>query len=191
LADDHVDWKLGDLSEKMLESRSVFDGVFLHVKRDIVSLSDGTRTRREYIIHPGAVVIIAMSDEGQLVLERQFRYPLGREFIELPAGKIDPGESPLVTAQRELAEETGYRAERWRHLGRMHPGIGYSTESIEIYLAEGLSKSAAKLDPGEFLEVFTLSLDTAIAWIRSGRITDSKTITALLWAEKVYRGEWS
>ncbi len=183
-------WKLGDFTETKLESKAVFDGVFLHVRRDTVALPDGNVTAREYIVHPGAVVIIALTDAGELVMERQYRYPLAREFIELPAGKIDTGEDPLHTARRELAEETGYNAARWRHLGVMHPVIGYSTERIEIFLAERLTLSSAKLDQGEFLEVFTLALPAAMDWIRSGRITDSKTIAGLLWAEKLRGGVW-
>ena len=188
--DSEPDWKLGDLTETKLESKAVFEGGFLHVRRDSVALPDGNVTEREYIVHPGAVVIIALTDSGKLVMERQYRYPLGREFLELPAGKIDPGEDPLHTARRELAEETGYTAARWRRLGVMHPVIGYSTEHIEIFLAEQLTLSSAKLDHGEFLEVFTVALPVAMDWIRSGRITDSKTIAGLLWAEKLRSGAW-
>ena len=188
--DPDLPWKLGDLTETKLDSRAVFNGNFLHVRRDSVVLPDRSITEREYIIHPGAVVIIALTDTGELVMERQFRYPLGREFLELPAGKIDTDEDPLQTAKRELAEETGYSAARWRHLGVMHPVIGYSTEHIEIYLAEELTKASAKLDQGEFLEVFTVPLPVAMNWIRTGRITDSKTIAGLLWAEKLRSGIW-
>ena len=124
-------------------------------------------------------------------MERQYRYPLGKQFLELPAGKIDPGEDPSHTARRELAEETGYTAARWRHLGVMHPVIGYSTERIEIFLAEQLTQSSANLDHGEFLEVFTVALPVAMDWIRSGTITDSKTIAGLLWAEKLRSGAWA
>ncbi|MFM9968326.1 MAG: NUDIX domain-containing protein [Burkholderiales bacterium] len=186
-----LQWRLGDLTERKLEGKAVFDGGFLHVKRDIVELPDGKRTQREYIVHPGAAAIIAITDSGELVMERQYRYPLEREFLELPAGKIDPGEDPLETAKRELLEETGYTARQWRHLGVMHPVISYSTERIEMFLAQGLSQSSAKLDQGEFLEVFTVALPTAMDWIRSGRITDSKTIAGLLWAEKLHDGAWA
>ncbi len=189
--DREPEWKLGDLSEKKLESHSVFEGGFLQVRRDSVALPDGNVTEREYIVHPGAVVIIALSDAGELIMERQYRYPLGREFLELPAGKIDPGEDIFHTARRELLEETGYTAARWRHLGVMHPVIGYSTERIEIFLAEQLTLSSANLDQGEFLEVFTLALPLAMDWIRTGRITDSKTIAGLLWAEKLRSGAWA
>ncbi len=183
-------WHKGDFTEKRLSSESVFEGNLLHVRRDRVLLPDGKEALREHILHPGAVVVIAFTDARELVLERQFRYPPGREFIELPAGKIDAGEDPADTAKRELAEETGYLASRWRHLGVMHPSIGYSNEHIEIFLAEGLSAAPAKLDDEEFLEVFTLPLATAIEWVRTGAISDSKSVAALFWAEKVANGAW-
>jgi len=183
-------WKLGSLVENKLDGQTVFEGNFLHVKRDSVSLPDGALTSREYIVHPGAAVIIALTDNGELVMERQYRYPLERDFIELPAGKIDEGEDPLQTAKRELAEETGYTAGSWRYLGVMHPVISYSTERIEIFLAEDLTLTSARLDAGEFLEVFAVTLGTAVDWIRTGRITDSKTIAGLLWADKLAKGEW-
>jgi ADP-ribose pyrophosphatase len=190
LSDAEPSWKLGDLTERRVDGKPVFDGVFLHVRRDTVSLPDGRHTDREYIVHPGAAVIIALTDTGDVVMERQYRYPLEREFLELPAGKIDPGEDPMATAKRELIEETGYSAAVWRHLGVMHPVISYSTERIEIFLAQGLTLSKPKLDQGEFLEVFTVALPIAMDWIRSGRITDSKTIAGLLWAEKLNDGSW-
>jgi ADP-ribose pyrophosphatase len=124
-------------------------------------------------------------------MERQVRDPLGRDMIEVPAGKIDPGEDPLATAKRELAEETGYSASEWSHVATIHLAIGYANEHIEIYLARGLKQEKAKLDDEEFLEVFTLPLTTALAWVREGKITDSKTVSSLFWAEKVLRGEWS
>ncbi|MCC6474366.1 MAG: NUDIX hydrolase [Burkholderiales bacterium] len=179
-----------DLAEVTLESESVFRGALLHVKRDRVRVPGGREAIREYVIHPGAVVIIAFTAAGEVVLERQHRYALGRDFIELPAGKIDPGEAPAQTAQRELAEETGYSAERWRYLGVMHPCIGYSNERIEIFLAEGLVAAQARPEHGELLEVFTAPLPRALAWVREGLITDAKSITALFWAEKLANGDW-
>jgi ADP-ribose pyrophosphatase len=115
------------------------------------------------------------------VLERQFRYPHRREFIELPAGKRDPGEPPLETARRELLEETGYVAAEWRKLGVIHPAIAYTDETIEFWYARGLEKRERKLDAGEFLEVFDLELEKAVEQVRDGRITDAKTVTGLLW----------
>jgi ADP-ribose pyrophosphatase len=179
-----------DLTEHPISSELVYDGKLLHVRRDKVRLPDGGVAEREYIRHPGAVLIIALVDGGELVMERQFRYPLRRDMIELPAGKIDPGEPPLETAKRELLEETGYSASEWRHLATIHLAIGYSDEHIEIFLAEGLTKREAKLDDEEFLEVFTLPLATALEWVRDGRITDAKTLSGLLWAEKVLKGPW-
>ena len=111
-------------------------------------------------------------------------------MIEVPAGKIDPGEDPLATARRELAEETGYSAAEWSHVATIHLAIGYSNEHIEIYFAKGLTQEKARLDEEEFLEVFTLPLATALAWVREGKITDSKTVSSLFWAEKVLVGGW-
>ncbi len=173
------------LKESTLGSETVFQGRLLHVKRDQVRLPNDHQAVREYIVHPGAVVVIALLDNGNLLFERQFRYPLGRVFLELPAGKIDAGEEILATARRELLEETGHVAAHWEHLGVMHPCIGYSDERIEIFLARGVqSQGAQQLDHGEFLEVVELSLADAGAAVLAGEITDAKTITALYWAEK-------
>ena len=179
-----------DLTETPLSSQQVFDGRLLHVHVDQVGLPDGKQTVREYITHPGAVVIIPLLDNGELVLERQHRYPLRRDFYELPAGKIHPGEDPLLCAQRELLEETGYIAANWRYLATLHPCIGYSDEKLVYYLAQGLVFQGAHLDDGEHLEVFTLTLAEALEWIKAGKITDNKTVSGLLWAEKLLRGEW-
>ncbi len=182
---------MSHLHEERLDSTQVFDGVLLDVRRDRVRLPDGGESVREYIIHPGAVVVIAVLDDGRLLFENQFRYPLQRDFLELPAGKIDAGEAVEQTARRELLEETGYEADTWRHLGVMHPCIGYSDERIEIFLARGLRKVAEpSLDHNEFLDVLSLSLREAVEAVRTGRITDAKTITALFWAEKVLAGAW-
>jgi len=171
-----------DLTETPLDSEQVFDGRLLKVYRDRVRLPDGATSVREYIRHPGAVAIVALFEDGQVLLERQFRYPLRRTFIEIPAGKLEPGEDHLVTGQRELQEETGYVAREWRKLGQIHNAIGYSDELIEIWLARGLEKREARLADGEFLEVFALPLAEAQAMARDGRITDVKTVTGLLWA---------
>jgi ADP-ribose pyrophosphatase len=180
-----------DLSERRLSSRLVYDGRLLKVRSDTVRLPDGASAEREYIEHPGAVAVIAVTDAGELVMERQFRYPLGRDMFEIPAGKIDPGEDPLATARRELQEETGYTAAEWTHVATINIAIAYSNEHIEIYLARGLRHAQAKLDDEEFLEVFTLPLATALAWVREGKITDSKTVAGLFWAEKILEGGWS
>jgi len=168
------------LVEMRIASEDVFDGKLLHVKRDTVRLPDGKTATREYIAHPGAVMIIPRLPDGKLLMERQFRYPLARIFIEFPAGKIDPGEDPATTAARELLEETGYTAERWSHIGTLHPLITYSTERIEIYTADALTFVGAKLDAGEFIEILSATLEEALAWIDRGEITDVKTMLGLL-----------
>ncbi len=178
------------LIETCLSTEEVYSGCLLKVHSDRVRLPDGTESVREHIVHPGAVVMLATLDNGKLLFERQFRYPLGQVFLELPAGKIDYGEPPLDTARRELREETGYKAKNWRHLGTMHPCIGYSNEHIEIFLAHGLSFVGHERDHGEILEVIELSLPDAMLAVRDGEITDAKTITCLFWAEKIFSGVW-
>lgn len=170
------------LEETRLGGEEVFSGRLLKVHRDRVRLPDGAEAVREYIRHPGAVAIVALFEDGRVLLERQFRYPLRRTFIEVPAGKLEPGEDHLETGKRELLEETGYVAKQWRKLGHIHNAIGYSDEVIEIWLARGLEQREQRLAEGEFLEVFTLPLAEAQAMARDGRITDVKTITGLLWA---------
>ena len=181
---------LADFTETMVSAETVFEGKLLHVRRDTVSLPDGGQATREYVRHPGAAMIVAQPDPDTILLERQFRYPLGRHFIELPAGKIDAGEEPLATAQRELREECGYTAQDWRHLATLHPCIGYADERIELYLARDLRHVGNALDEGEFLEVMAVPLAQALDWVRDGTITEAKAVTGLLWAEKIRRGEW-
>ena len=169
------------LTEHFVSGDEVYAGKFLRVQRDLVRLPDGSETLREYIRHPGAVAIVALFDDGRVLLERQHRYALRRDFIEIPAGKLDAGEAHLDTAKRELLEETGYVAAEWRRLGIIHNAIGYSDEGIELWLARGLGRREQKLEPGEFLGVFSLPLAEAVAMVRDGRITDAKTIAGLLW----------
>jgi ADP-ribose pyrophosphatase len=178
-----------DLKETRLDSELMYDGNFIQVRKDNVLLPDGAVRSREYINHPGAVAVLALLDNGNLVMERQYRYPPQREFIELPAGKIDHGEDILVCAKRELLEETGYVASEWIHLTTAWPCIGYADERMEYFLARGLTHQGSSLDDGEFLEVFELSLQEAIEWIRLGKINESKTIVGLFWLEK-YLKNW-
>ena len=159
--------------------------------RDTVRLPDGKSASREYVVHPGAVVVIPLLDDGRVVLERQYRYPVGRVMIEFPAGKLDPGEDPLACGQRELLEETGYRAQEWAHAGAMHLAVAYSTEIIHIYFARGLSAGARKLDAGEFLDVFSASSDELFTWCSDGTVTDAKTLTCALWLQNVVSGTWA
>lgn len=183
---------LADLTEHQVDSEAVFDGVLLHVKRDTVRLPDGGSGTREYIVHPGAVAILPLFDDGRILLERQYRYPLAQTLIEIPAGKIDPGESTETTARRELLEETGYTASQWSYLTTIHPVCAYSNEKVEIWLARGLNQAGGqKLDAGEFLEIFTLPAAEALQWVREGRVSDVKTIIAIQWAEKILSGVWA
>ncbi len=178
------------LVEIKLHSEQVLNGDFLDVRRDIVRLPDGSEASREYVIHPGAVMIVAQLGDGQLVLERQFRYPVQSVMIEFPAGKLDAGESSLACARRELLEETGYTAREWAKAGVLHPVISYSTEFIDIWFARGLTLHQRKLDAGEFLDVFTASEATLLDMSRSGQLTDAKTLTGILWLQNVMAGAW-
>lgn len=180
-----------ELTETRISGEAVFDGALLHVRRDVVRLPNGKPAVREYVEHPGAVAIIPILDSGELLMERQYRYPLQMDLFELPAGKIDRGESTLATAQRELREETGYTADVWRYITTVHPICAYSTERIVIWLARGLRHEGRALDDGEFLETFSVTLDEALRWVRDGEISDSKTIIGILWADKILSGAWA
>ena len=172
------------LAEKKISGEGVYDGIFLKMKRHTVSLPDGQHAVREYLEHAGAVAILAVLDDGRILLERQYRYPIAQAVIEIPAGKLNAGEDPLLCAQRELQEETGYTAKRWSKIRRIHPVISYSTEFIDIYLAEGLSPGPARLDEEEFLDVFASPLEELLNWVETGKITDVKTIISTYWLER-------
>jgi ADP-ribose pyrophosphatase len=181
MSDDH-------LIEQRTAQQELFKGRFLHAFRDTVRLPDGSEASREYIKHPGAVVVLPLlqGEDGQIrvVLERQYRYPIGRVMVELPAGKLDAGEDPLVCGQRELLEETGYTAREWAEAGQMHLAIAYSTEVIHIYFARGLRSGERKLDAGEFLDVFTATPQELLAWCRDGTVTDAKTLSCMVWLQQ-------
>lgn len=172
---------MADLTENRISGELVYEGKFLMVNKDRVRLPDGSEATREYVRHPGACVIIPEVREGVFILERQFRYPVGRVFIEFPAGKLDPDESLLACAQRELEEETGYSARDWEHLGTMHNCIGYSDERIEIFHARNLRAGKQNLDEGEFVELQEMSYEELKRGVLEGWLTDAKTISCMFW----------
>lgn len=182
------------LFEATVKSEELFKGGFLHVLRDTVRLPDGALATREYVVHPGAVVVVPLLDDGtgalRVVLERQYRYPIAQIMIEFPAGKLEQGEDPLLCARRELLEETGYSASHWAYAGAMHLAIAYSTEIIHIFFAKGLVAGQAKLDQGEFLDVISATPQELLAWCREGQLTDAKSLTCALWLQNVLSGTW-
>jgi ADP-ribose pyrophosphatase len=182
------------LIEKKLSSNELFKGRLLHAYRDVVSLPDGSQATREYVVHPGAVMVVPLLEDAsgstRVVLERQFRYPVGRVMVEFPAGKLDAGESCFACAQRELREETGFTARQWAHAGVLHPLIAYSTEFIDIWFARGLQMGPRNLEEGELLDVFTATPDELLDGCRQGLVTDGKTLTAALWLQNVLSGNW-
>lgn len=178
------------LREIGVAGTQVYRGHFLDVRRDEVRLPDGATAAREYIVHPGAVMVVPLLDDGRLVVERQYRYPMGRAMLEFPAGKLEAGEPPFECALRELIEETGYHAREWAHAGVMHNAIAYSTEAIEVWFARGLTAGPQHLDAGEFVDVATASEDELSAMAQSGELTDAKTLVGLLWLARWRAGRW-
>lgn len=178
------------LAEIKIEQNLVYQGSFLTVEKDLVRLPDGKQVTREFIKHPGAVVILPLFEDGTVLLERQFRYPLNQVFLEFPAGKIDPGEEALLCAKRELREETGYTASDWRYLCTIHNAIAYSDEHLDIFLARGLLAGEAELDAEEFLDTFAAPVAEVLEWVKAGQITDVKTVIGAFWLEKILQEQW-
>jgi ADP-ribose pyrophosphatase len=183
MADEH-------LIEHRIDSQELFKGHFLHAFRDTVRLPSGLTATREYVTHPGAVMIIPLLDDGRLLMERQYRYPMQQVMLEFPAGKLDAGEKPQHCAQRELREETGYSATHWAHAGVMHPVISYSTEFIDIWFARGLQPGPRQLDEGEHLDILSMGITEFFAACQQGLITDAKTLTGALWLQNHLSGQW-
>jgi ADP-ribose pyrophosphatase len=178
------------LRETPVQSEQVYRGHFLDVRRDQVRLPDGSLAQREHVVHPGAVMVVPLLDDGRLVVERQWRHPLARVMLEFPAGKLETGEAPFACAVRELAEETGYRATEWARAGILHNAIAYSNEGIEVWFARGLSLGERHLDVGEFLDVEAMSEEALNQLAQRGDLTDAKTLIGLLWLQNWRAGRW-
>ena len=185
-----LDDDVSHLRETTTTSEQIWKGRLLDVRRDEVRLPDGHLAHREYIVHPGAVMVVAMLDAERLIVERQWRHPIGRALLEFPAGKLEAGEPVLSCAVRELFEETGYRAAEWARAGVTHNAIAYATEGIEIWFARGLVAGERRLDHGEFLDVLEATSDELEAAAGRGELTDAKTLVGLLWLRQWREGRW-
>ena len=178
-----------DYTEKLLSSRIGFEGKLLTLKEDRVQLPDGSTGTREYVTHQGASMVVPLFEDFSILFERQFRYPVGNHFLELPAGKVDRGETPLAAARRELIEETGYTAQQWRHLATLFPSVGYSNERVDLFLARGLKHEGHPGEDGEFLECIRIGLDEALELVAHGEISEAKTIVGIFWADRIRRAQ--
>jgi len=178
------------LEESTLERRVVFEGQFLKVRRDLAQMPDGTTASREFVQHPGAAAMVPIGTDERILVERQYRYSMGAMHVEIPAGKIDPGEASLQTARRELLEETGYEARQWAFLTRVHPAIGFSDEVMDLYLAKDLVLRERSMDLDEFLEIEWVTLGWMMDELRAGRLPDVKTQIAMHWLDRLYSGLW-
>ena len=178
------------LLETTLHTEQLLRGNFLDVRRDTVRLPTGDTATREYVVHPGAVMVVPVLDDGRLVMERQFRCPLGRVLLEFPAGKMDPGENHKACALRELAEETGYRAAELARACVTHNAAAYSTEGIEIWFARGLTLGERDLDHGEHIDVVAMEAAELESLAARGELTDAKTLIGLLWLSRWRAGAW-
>jgi len=177
-----------DYTETLVSAHTAYTGKLLTLREDQIQLPNGQTATREFVLHQGAAMVIPLFDDDSVLLERQFRYPLGNHFLELPAGKVDKGEAPLAAARRELLEETGYSAQDWRHLATLYPCVGYSNERVDLFLARALKHEGHPGEDGEFLECVRMGLDEAIALAAHGEITEAKTILGIFWADRIRRG---
>jgi ADP-ribose pyrophosphatase len=179
------------LEEKTVESALVYQGLFLKVRKDSARLPDGSIHGREWVVHPGAAAILPLADDGRVLVIRQWRYAMRRAYLEIPAGKIDPGETSLQTAKRELLEETGHAGREWAPLVQIHPAIGFSNEVIDIFVTRGLERRGeAEPDHGELIDVEWASVGTLVDALRTGQIPDVKTHIAVMHLQRMVEGDW-
>ncbi|MFK7966869.1 MAG: NUDIX domain-containing protein [Burkholderiaceae bacterium] len=178
------------LREEPIDGSIVYEGLFLKIQRDRARMPDGGEAGREFVLHPGASAMVPIFPDERILIERQFRYPLKRVFTEIPAGKIDTGETPLQTAQRELIEETGYAAAEWAPLTSIHPAIGFADERIDIFLCRDMHERRQSLDASEFVEIDFVTVGWLVDELRAGRLTDVKTQIATHWLDNLFAGRW-